>query len=324
MKHLGKVTEKGDPRILFFGLLGTLTRLPLAALLEAGFNLCGLVLPAEIVPPFQLVGNGRFQSPLVPIHNEPTSPNLLPGLHTASPLALAAQQNVPAFAVQDLAAPETVTTLAALRPDVICVSCFPHLLPQPILQLPRLGCLNVHPSLLPRFRGPAPLFWALRSGVRQTGVTIHFMDEYFDTGDVALQRPYALPDGATHTEIEFNLAQIGGELLVEAVQKLAAGTLLPQPQPPGFSSDPWPREADFALDTNWTAQRAFNFMRGTQNWRRPYSVQVGDELIWLKTAVSYERQTQLPKPLIRQDRRVQIQFSPGVLTATSDTPQVDR
>ena len=217
--------------------------------------------------------------------------------------------------MRDLAAPETVAALAALQADVICVSCFPHLLPPAILQLPRLGCLNVHPSLLPRFRGTAPLFWALRAGVRQTGVTIHFMDEGFDTGDVALQRPYTLPDRATHNEIETAVATIGGELLVEAVNKLAAGTLPRQPQPSGFSSDPWPREADFALDTKWTAQRAFNFMCGTQNWGRPYPVQVGEEFVWLETAVSYDSRAQLPKPFVKQEHFVQIQFLPGVLNA---------
>ena len=84
------IVGKRNLRILFFGMLGTLTRLPLAALLEAGFDLCGLVLSAEIVPPFQLVGDGRASFSIIPIRNEPTSPNLLPTQQAASPLALAA------------------------------------------------------------------------------------------------------------------------------------------------------------------------------------------------------------------------------------------
>jgi methionyl-tRNA formyltransferase len=297
-------------------MLGTLTRLPLAALLAADVELCGMVLPTEIVPPFQLVGNGRSPSTISPIRHEPAMQKLLPTLQMVSPLALAAAHDVPAFAVRRLAAAKTVAALAEMQPDVICVSCFPHRLPPAVLNLPPLGCLNVHPSLLPRFRGPAPLFWALRAGVAETGVTIHFMDEGFDTGDVALQRPFSLTEGLTHAEIETRLAHLGGKLLVEALQKLAAGTLPRLPQPPGFSSDPWPGVADFALDMSWSARHAFNFMRGTGNWERPYFVQVQGERVWLETALSYDPNARLPRSLIRQGQTIQLQFSPGVLTAS--------
>lgn len=302
-------------RVLFFGMLGTLTRLPLAALLAADIELCGLVLPVEIVPPFQLVGNGRSAAAITPIRNDSPTLNLLQTGQVASPLALAAAHAVPAFAVHRLAVPETIAALSALKPDVICVSCFPHRLPPAILNLPRLGCLNVHPSLLPRFRGPVPLFWALRAGVTETGVTVHFMDEGFDTGDVALQRPFPLPDGIPHAELETSLAQMGGDLLVEALQKLATGSLPRQPQPPGFGSDPWPRDADFELDASWSARHAFNFMRGTANWDRPYFVTVAGETVWLQTAVAYDPKAQLPQPMMPQGQTIQLQFSPGVLVA---------
>jgi methionyl-tRNA formyltransferase len=295
-------------------MLGMLSRRPLSVLLMAGIEVCGLVLPAEIVPPFQLMDNGRSPSPITPIRPEPATLNLLQGTQAAAPLALAATHRFPAFAAQNLAAPETVAALAALKPDVICVSCFPHRLPPAILNLPPLGCLNVHPSLLPRFRGPAPLFWTLRAGMQQAGVTIHFMDEQFDTGDVALQRPFPLQDGATHAEIESSLAAVGGELLLEAVRQLAAGTLPRQPQPPGFGSDSWPGDADFSLDTTWSAQHAFNFMRGTMNWERPYFVQLNGETVWLETAVSYKSDARLQTAVVRQGQLLKIQFSPGVLS----------
>lgn len=297
-------------------MLGTLARLPLSALLADGIELCGLVLPAEIVPPFELEDNGRSSTSITAIRPHPPALNLLPTGQTASPLALAAAHNVPAFAVHQLAAPETVAALAALQPDLICVSCYPHRLPPAILELPRLGCLNVHPSLLPRFRGPAPLFWALRSGVSETGVTVHFMDEKFDTGDVVLQRPFPLPNGIAHHELETDLAKIGADLLVEAVQKLAAGTLPRQPQPPGFTSDPWPRDADFTLDPGCSARHAFNFMRGTANWERPYPIQVGGRTVWLATAVSFAPNAHLPQPIVIEEPLRHVQFSPGVLSAT--------
>jgi hypothetical protein len=88
-----------------------------------------------------------------------------------------------------------------------------------------------------------------------------------------------------------------------------------QPQPPGFTSDPWPSDADFALDMSWSARHAFNFMRGTGNWERPYFVKVAGKTVWLETAVSYDPQAHLPQPMIRQGQTAQLQFSPGVLTA---------
>ncbi|VAW40720.1 Methionyl-tRNA formyltransferase [hydrothermal vent metagenome] len=302
-------------RILFFGMLGTLSKRPLSALLSSDNELCGLLLPTEIVPPFRLLDDGRSPAPITPIRPEATQHNLLQGEQAASPLAMAAAQGVPAFAVQNLTAAKTLTVLAELQPDVICVSCFPHRLPPAILNLPPLGCLNVHPSLLPRFRGPAPLFWALRAGVRQTGVTVHVMDAHFDTGDVALQRPFPLQDGVTHAEIEHSLAELGGELLQEAIRLLALGRLPRQPQPLGLGSDPWPGDADFGLDTAWSAQRAFNFMRGTRNWERPYSIQVNGEIVWMETAVSYQSIAQQPQPIIYHRGSIFLQFSPGILQA---------
>jgi methionyl-tRNA formyltransferase len=109
---------------------------------------------------------------------------------------------------------------------------------------------------------------------------------------------------------------MGGKLLVEAVQTLKAGTFLRQPQPLGFTSDPWPRDADFELDVRWSARHAFNFMRGTGNWERPYAVRLDGRRVWLETAVSYQPDAQLPQPLIHQSDDVFLQFSPGVLRAT--------
>jgi methionyl-tRNA formyltransferase len=151
--------------------------------------------------------------------------------------------------------------------------------------------------------------------VAETGVTVHFMDEQFDTGDMVLQRPFPLRDGATHTEIETNLAKIGGNLLVESVQELAVGNVLRQPQPPGFSSDPWPTEADFELKIGWSARRAFNFMWGTSNWARPYFIQIEEQTVRLETAVAYKPANQQGQPIVWHEEGVSIQFSPGTLQA---------
>jgi len=290
-----------------------LSRLPLSALLAANVDVVGVVAPAARVPPFQLADNGRSTIPIIPIQPARTTLNLFPSEANASPLELAARNQIPAFGVRDLHAEITVTTLQAMSPDLICVSCFPRKLPPAILQLPRFGCLNVHPSLLPYFRGPAPLFWTFQRGVRQTGVTIHWMDEAFDTGDIALQQSLTLPDGISYDEAEQLLAKMGGDLLVEAVRRAADGTLPRQPQPEGFAADPWPREADFALHTHWPVRRVFNFIRGTAVWERPYFVTIDGQSIRLRHAVAYHLGQKLSQPLMPHGRNLAIQFSDGVL-----------
>src|SRR6185503_3137322 len=114
--------------------------------------------------------------------------------------------------------------------DAIAVACFSRRLPASLLRLPRLGCLNVHPSLLPAHRGPDPLFWIFHDGDEAGGVTIHLMDEGFDTGPIVLQENVALSDDMTVAELDRTCARLGGELLAEALFGLAAGTIQPEPQ----------------------------------------------------------------------------------------------
>jgi len=296
-------------------MFGNLSRVPLSALLAAGVDVVGVVVPAGHVPPFLLEGNGRSLSAIIPIQPARISQNLLQAATATSTLELAANYQVPTFGVRDLNAETTLTTLQALSPDLICVSCFPRKLPPALLQLPRFGCLNLHPSLLPHFRGPAPLFWTFQRGISQTGVTIHWMDEEFDTGDIALQQSLTLPDGISNQEAEQLLAKVGGDLMVEALPRLANNNLPRKPQPAGYSADPWPREADFELNLNGSAQRAFNFMRGTVGWKRPYFIKINNQIVWLRHAIECQPQQILSQPIITNSNQVAIQFNPGVLIA---------
>lgn len=300
-------------RLLFFGMLGELSRIPLAALLDAGLDVVGVVIPASALP----LPDYSPPASIIPISAEPppSQLSLLNPYVNPTTLHLAWQDHIPVFASHRLDTPETLATLAGLNPDLICVSCFSQRLPKPLLDLPRLGCLNLHPSLLPDFRGPTPLFWTFRQGQRNTGVTVHFMDEGLDTGDIALQAPLSLPDGISGAEAERLCAARGGRLLVEAVQELAQGQLAPRPQPPGGSTYPWPAPADFRLDTNWPARRAFNFMRGTAEWNQPYPVTVAAGELELAIALSFTTTTPITAPLVRQGDEVLIHFTPGVLQA---------
>lgn len=307
----GKESHIPKPRVLFFGLSGILSRVPLTLLINAGVDICGLVLPAAVLPPFLLPENGRL--PFIPPADRTGTIPLTPG---NSMLELAAQHQLPLLPVQRLRNKESVEMITAVAPDIICVSCFDQILPPAVLAIPRLGCLNLHPSLLPQFRGPAPLFWQMKAGLKEPGVTVHFMDEGIDTGDIALQAALTFVDGLNGAQIEQMCAERGGRLLLEAVQKLAQGALPRQPQPAGGSYQPAPTPADFFLDSAWSARRAFNFMRATKEFGWPYRLQIDGRQLWLAKAVAFQSDENQGQPIRFLDGNlVALQFSPGVLIA---------
>jgi methionyl-tRNA formyltransferase len=291
-------------RVLFFGMDGSFSRAPLDALLGAGIEVCAVLLPARRGAPFAV---RRLDPP------PPAGP--IPLFAPAEQQGIASrawQRGLPLFELAQEAAPEPLALLASLAPEAACVACWPRRIPPALLELPPRGFLNLHPSLLPAYRGPEPLFWTLRDGAR-AGVTVHFMDAALDTGDIAAQAPLELPDGIPLAEAERRCAAAGAALLVETLARLEAGTLERQPQPPGGSYAGAPSAADFALDASWPARRAFNFMRGADEWGQPFTLAAGDETLRLRAALSYDPIATLDAPFERAGHTVRARFSPGVL-----------
>jgi methionyl-tRNA formyltransferase len=312
MTH-SKPSYVSQVRVLYFGMTGILSRVPLTRLLATGINVVGIVLPMSALPPYLLEDDGRpCTEPAIPQSSQPDS--AIP-LTPPDVLQLAAQYRLPVTAVRQINHPQFIQQVAQMNPDLILVSCFPYKFPGSLLNLPRHGCWNLHPSLLPHFRGPAPLFWTFWAGQNDIGVTLHRMDEGLDTGDILKQAAFHLPDSVSGPAAEQQLAELGGQLISQALADLADDTLSSQPQSGGGSYYPLPKSDDFRLDTSWSARRAFNFMRGTAVWGQPYAVEAGTQEIWLDTAVSFLSDQRQTEPIVRNDRTVSIQFNPGVLTA---------
>ncbi|MCI0393342.1 MAG: hypothetical protein L0332_20485 [Chloroflexi bacterium] len=296
-------------RVLFLGMLRKFSLSPLLTLLAGGIKVVGVIVPASELAQQTKTVVERLRPPPVPSQLPMAIQNVV---------ELAWRAGRPVYAVQRLNDPAVLETVRALRPDVGCVACFPWRIPAALLAAPPLGFLNLHPSLLPAYRGPAPLFWIFRHGDQAAaGVTVHFMDEGLDSGDIAAQAPVTLPDGFSGAAADEVCAEAGGRLLAEVIEKLAAGALVRRPQPPGGSYYPWPTPADFTLSTEWPARRAFNFMRGTVEWGQPYRVTVAGEEIALASAVAFDPATTLPAPAVPLDDTIRLQFTPGVLEATS-------
>lgn len=187
--------------------------------------------------------------------------------------------------------------------------------PAALLALPTYGFLNLHPSLLPAYRGPAPLFWQLRDGCQTIGVTVHWMDADFDTGAVAAQSTLALPAGVTGAELELLCATKGADLLCQVLEQLHQGIFVRRPQLVGGSRQAWPALADFRLDGQWSARQAYTFMCGTDEWQQPYPIAIGGEDLLLRRALAYAPEQRLARPLVLQGREVLLQLTPGVLRA---------
>ncbi|MBI5877050.1 MAG: hypothetical protein HZB53_05305 [Chloroflexi bacterium] len=243
--------------VLYFGMLGPLSSIPLARLIEAGVPVRAVVLPDE-----------DAAAPAMVIAPPPAMPRAAIVLQPAQPdiARLAHQARIPLVQAGDLRHAHTLRLLGSYTADVALVSCFARLIPRALRDLPRHGFLNLHPSLLPRLRGPAPLFWVFREGAG-AGVAVHAMSGRLDAGDIVAQLPLDFPDGATYAEAERICAQHGVQLMLDLLAALARGALARQPQDELQATyRPAPGPADFVAPPDWPARHAFNFMRGVEGF----------------------------------------------------------
>lgn len=160
------------------------------------------------------------------------------GMHlTASPVKqLALQQGVPVLQPPTLKTEEIQRTITQLGADVMVVAAYGLILPKAVLQIPRQGCLNIHASLLPRWRGAAPIQRAILAGDAETGVTIMQMDEGLDTGDMLLKKTCMIGAADTAQSLHDRLAELGAQAIIEALQQMEAGKLHPERQDSRFAT----------------------------------------------------------------------------------------
>jgi methionyl-tRNA formyltransferase len=157
--------------------------------------------------------------------------------------------------------------LNQIAPAAIIVVGYGRIIPKWMLELPKYGNLNLHASLLPKYRGAAPVQWAIANGEKVTGVTTMRIDEGLDTGDILLQKELAILDEYTAETLSPRLAAIGAELMIDTLRGLAEGTLSPEPQKNDDATlAPMLKKEDGRIDFNRTAQEIFNRLRGFQPW----------------------------------------------------------
>ena len=184
---------------------------------------------------------------------------------------------------------EFINEIKALNPDLICVVAYGKILPKEILNIPKLGCVNVHGSLLPQYRGAAPIQWAILNGDKTTGVTTMYMDEGMDTGDMILKEEVEIGENETTGELWDRLANIGGQLLVKTLKQIENKTATRQKQEGEFTLAPMLSKEMAKIDWNTkTAQEIKNLVRGLNPIMGAYTYLKGKKIKFWKVDVATE------------------------------------
>lgn len=157
----------------------------------------------------------------------------------------------------------SMQVLRDIAPDLIVVTAYGQILPKEVLELPKYGCINIHASLLPKYRGAAPINWVILNGETETGVTSMQMGEGLDTGDMLIKKATKIGENETYEELYARLAVMGGEVLAETLEAVEKGTLSPEKQDDSLSCySPMIQKEMSALDFSKTAAEVHNTIRG--------------------------------------------------------------
>ena len=174
---------------------------------------------------------------------------------------------IPVFQPSSMRSEEAYNSLKELNPDVIVVAAYGQILPKAVLDLPRFGCVNIHGSLLPKYRGAAPIQQSVLDGEKVTGVTTMLMDVGLDTGDILLKAETEIGENETAGELFDRLAVLGGELIIETLDKLKKGEITPQKQDESLATHTSKITKDLCpIDFNKSAYEVHNKVRGLNPW----------------------------------------------------------
>ena len=222
--------------------------------------------PAFAVPSLEALDNSDHE--VVGVVTQPDRPQGRGQAVVPCPVKeLALAKGLPVSQPEKIKSPEFLQQLSDWKPDVIAVTAFGRILPKAILDLPPMGCVNVHGSLLPAYRGAAPIQWALIHGDPETGITTMLMDEGMDTGAVLLQQTVLIEPEETSLELGARLAQVGGALLVETLTRLAEQSVVPRAQDHTRATlAPLLKKEDGVIDWTQSATEIANRIRGLSPW----------------------------------------------------------
>ena len=269
------------------------------------------------VPPLEYLLKSEYR--VVAVYTQPDKPTGRGRSLEQSPVKkVALEHDVEVFQPLKLRSPDEVERLANLKPDLILVAAFGQILPRSVLDIPRFGCLNIHPSLLPRFRGATPIPSAILSGDKETGVTIMLMDAGMDTGPIVTQIIVGIEPDDTTESLSGRLSQAGVRLLGETLPLWFDGSLKAQPQDGSKATYTAPISKEDGL-VNWqlSAEEISRRVRAFYPWPGCYTFWQGKSLKILEATPLHKERTQTPGKVIAltsgQPATVGVETEDGVL-----------
>lgn len=216
---------------------------------------------------------------------------------------LALKYDIPVYQPIKARDEEFVQVLRELNPDLIVVVAFGQILPKSILDIPKLGCVNVHVSLLPKYRGAAPINWVIINGEEKTGVTTMYMDEGLDTGDMILTEEFDLDDEITAGELHDKMKDRGADVLIETLKQIEKGTAHRIPQNhEEFTYAPMMNKALGEINWSKSAREIHNLVRGVNPWPSAYTTYEGSTMKVWKTEVLNETSDKEPGTILKVDK----------------------
>src|ERR1700682_3619348 len=237
---------------------------------------------------------------IAPVITQPDPPRGRGQQTSASPLKQAAiAANVPVHQPEKIRSPEAQDLLKQLAPDGIVIIAYGQIIPARLLDIPKLGWINLHASLLPKYRGAAPINWAIANGETKTGVTTMRIDAGMDTGEMLLQHEMEIAASETAPELTARLAEAGAPLMAETLRRLAAGTITPQPQNDAAATTaPLLKKEDGRIDWTRCSQEIANRMRAFTPWPGAFTTFRTQSCHLWGEAVSNEKTDQPPGTML--------------------------
>lgn len=226
--------------------------------------------------------------------------------------AWAEAHDLPVWQPAKIKTEEFTAQLEAMKPDLMVVVAFGQILSQRILDIPAYGCINVHASLLPRYRGAAPMQWCVINGEEKTGVTTMFMDAGLDTGDMLLTRELAIGPDMTLEEVHDGLMAMGSQVIIETLERLSDGTLQRIPQTGESNYAPMLTKETGHIDWTKPAADVHNLVRGLNSWPGAYTALDGAKYKIWRTHRTGEPATAEAGTIVKADKK------DGLLVAAGD------
>ncbi len=277
---------------------------------DTSFRIIFMGTPDFAVPALHKLLNGPDK--IVAVVTQPDRPKGRGKKLTPPPVKVAATEaNIPVLQPTKIRTEEFVDTLKSYQPDLIIVAAYGRMLPDSILDLPRLGCINIHGSLLPRHRGAAPIQWAVIKGDSQAGITIMQMDVGMDTGNILLPAAIPVAEDETAGSLFHKLAELGGTSLLQALDLLRQGKLISSRQDHSLATEAPPlTKEDGRLDWNRPAAELHCLIRGLDPWPGAYSFVDGQRFRFFTPEIIHKECRQDAGTLILADHQ-------GLLIATA-------